>query len=313
MAYSHVAVRYFARRDCIDNLSTRIEAAKTAGWQWWLDTIPVIHGVYELGMEVRKAYPFVKFYATTVSKMCRWDYAGSISVAAEVFIAVDTCPYVLATIGYGGYHQTKGEHRYMVNARGIENGKYQQDREQHSMRLTTSLKSATKNTLANLLPYTTHEVAKREYHDYYNKSVRTGSSKASQLPALLSALTHSVILNEIRALKAMGVVFTTPEFCRAAENCDAAAKVANEERNKRVDAVLIHFVEHSEGVVAECAGVHNVRGQFPFKLDLSETYPLADVPQAYQDKVAVLQTLAPGDHVDGVGMKVEEMLYWIEK
>lgn len=313
MAYSHVAVRYFARRDCIDNMSARIETAKTAGWQWWLDTIPVIHRVYELGMEVRKAYPFVKFYATTVSNMCRWDYAGNVSVAAEVFIAVDTCPYVLAKIGYGGYHQTKGEHRYIVNARGIENGKYHLDREQHSMRLTSSLKSATKNTLANLLPYTTHEVAKREYHDYYNKSMHTGSSKASQLPALLSALTHSVILNEIRALKAMGVVFTTPEFRSAAENCDAAARVANEERNKRVDAVLIHFVEHSEGVVAECAGVHNVRKQFPFKLDLSETYPLADVPQAYQDKVAVLQTLAPGDHVDGVGMKVEEMLYWIEK
>ena len=313
MAYSHVAVRYFARRDCIDNMSARIETAKTAGWQWWLDTIPVIHRVYELGIEVRKAYPFVKFYATTVSNMCRWDYAGNVSVAAEVFIAVDTCPYVLAKIGHGAYHQTQGENRYMVNARGIENGKYHLDREQHSMRLTSSLKSATKNTLANLLPYTTHEVAKREYHDYYNKSVRTGSSKASQLPALLSALTHSVILNEIRALKAMGVVFTTPEFRSAAENCDAAARVANEERNKRVDAVLIHFVEHSEGVVAECAGVHNVRGQFPFKLDLSETYPLADVPQAYQDKVAVLQTLAPGGHVDGVGMKVEEMLYWIEK
>lgn len=313
MAYSHMAVRYFARRDWIDNLSTRIEAAKTAGWLWWLDTIPVPHKVYELGMEVRKAYPFVKFYATTVSSKCRWDYVGNVSVAAEVFIAVDTCPYVLAKIGYGGYRQTEGDNRYMVNARGIENGKYHLDREQHSMRLTTSLKSATRNTLANLLPYTTREVAKQEYNDYYTKSVHTGSSKASQLPALLSVITHSVILNEIRALKAMGVVFTTPEFCRAAENCDAAAKVANEERNKRVDAVLIHFVEHSEGVVAECAGVHNVRKQFPFKLDLSETYPLADVPQAYQDKVAVLQTLAPGDHVDGVGMKVEEMLYWIEK
>ena len=59
--------------------------------------------------------------------------------------------------------------------------------------------------------------------------------------------------------------------------------------------------------------MQDIRAHHTFFPGLQETYSLADVPQALQDKVAVLQTLPPGDHVDGVGMKVEEMLYWVEK
>jgi hypothetical protein len=316
MGYTHIPVRYFAEynRTVLDG---RIEAAKTAGWQWWLGTTPVSREVYELGMGVRKAYPFVKFYATVEENKCKWEgNTADVWYALELFIAIDTCPYVLAKIGYGDYSVgNRATSTFMVRARGIENEKYDSGRPQYHMRVTTNLKVAIKNTLANLLPYDMGEVAHREYEGYLNKSIKVGASKAAKLPVLLGSVTHSVLLNEIRALKAMGVTFSTPEFRGVAESCDDAAKLANEERNKRVDAVLMHFVTRTDGIVAECIGMQNIRAHCVFRSDMSEsnTYLLADVPQALQDKVAVLQTLPPGDHVDGVGMKVEEMLYWVEK
>lgn len=317
MAYKHIAVRELTKQTDHSHtvLIERIEEAKAGGWDYWLDAVPVSRAVCELGTGIRKAYPFVKFYATTANTLCRWEGVLGCTVwcASEIFVAIDTCPYTLLKIGYGQYHTTAGNPRYIVNARGIHNTKYAEGREQYSMRITNSLKSAVKNALANLLPYTIGEIAEHDYSDYHSKSVNISLSKAAQLPTLLRSITHSVLLNEVRALKAMGVTFTTPEFCGVADNCDEAAKVANEERNKRVDAVLMHFVEHSNGVVAECVSMQNIRPHSAFKVDSSETYALNDVPQAYQDKVAVLQTLPPGDHVDGVGMKVEEMLYWVEK
>ena len=317
-------VRYFAGYDRTA-LDTRIEAAKAAGWQWWLDTIPVSSEVYELAMGVRKAYPFAKFYATVEESKCRWTWVDTRVLlntlvhqyASEVYIALDTCPYALAKIGYGDYsvRSNGGTATFMVRARGIENEKYGSGRPQYHTRLATNLKVAIKITLANLLPYDMGEVAAHEYAEYRSKSQRVGASKAAKLPALLGSISHSILLNEIRALTAMGVTFNTSEFRSVAENCDDAAKLANEERNKRIDVVLMHFVTRTDGIVAECVGMNNIRAHSAFMPGMSEsnTYPLDGVPQALQDKVAVLQTLPPGDHVDGVGMKVEEMLYWVEK
>ena len=317
MGYKHTPVRYFA--EYRTDLDTRIEEAKARGWLWWVDTIPVSREVYELAVGIRKAYPFVKFYATVDESKCRWmgaQYAAEI-YAAEIYAAVDTCPYALAKIGYGLYSTDKNKRTstYMVCARGIENERYYSGRQQYHMRIALSLKAATKNALANLLPYSMEEVADREYEDYFQKSSKVGASKAAKLPALLGSVTHSVLLNEIRALTAMGVTFSTPEFRSVAESCDDAAKLANEERKKRIDVVLMHFVTRTDGIVAECVGMSDIRAHHAFMPGRSEinTYLLADVPQALQDKVAVLQTLPPGDHVDGVGMKVEEMLYWVEK
>lgn len=317
MGYKHTPVRHLV--DHRFELDERIEASRVAMWQWWLDTIPVSREVYELGTGVRKAYPFVKFYATVEESKCHWQFANCLSTvpvqyASELFIAIDTCPYVLAKIGYGDYSVgSRATFTYMVRARGIENEKYDSGRPQYHMRTTTSLKVAIKNTLANLLPYDMREVADHEYGAYRSKSQRAGASKAAKLPALLGSVTHSVLLNEIRALTAMGVTFNTPEFRSVAQSCDDAAKLANEEHSKRIDVVLMHFVTRTDGIVAECIGMQNIRAHDVFKSESLETYPLADIPQALQDKVAVLQTLPPGDHVDGVGMKVEEMLYWVER
>jgi len=315
MGYAHIPVRHLT--DNRTELDTRIEAAKAREWPWWVDTIPVSSQVHELAMGVRKAYPFVKFYATTEENKCRWHWDSVVVMqyAMEIFAAIDTCPYVLAKIGYGNYSATnyEGTTAYMVRARGIENERYHSGREQYHMRITASLKVAIKNTLANLLPYDMREVADHEYEEYRSKSQHVGASKAAKLPALLGSISHSILLNEIRALTAMGVTFNTPEFRSVAQSCDDAAKLANEERNKRIDVVLMHFVERPLGIVAECVGMQNIRAYHSFKPESLETYPLDGVPQALQDKVAVLQTLLPGDHVDGVGMKVEEMLYWVEK
>jgi len=312
MGYAHIPVRHLT--DDRTELDTRIEAAKAQGWRGWVDTIPVSSQVYELAMGVRKAYPFVKFY---VSDKCRWHSAiGDMQYASEIYAAIDTCPYVLAKIGYGNYSvrdNVRGTATFMVRARGIENEKYDSGRPQYHMRITTNLKVAIKNTLANLLPYDMREVADCEYEGYRSKSQHVGASKAAKLPALLGSISHSVLLNEIRALTAMGVAFNTPEFRSVAQSCDDAAKLANEERSKRIDVVLMHFVTRTHGIVAECIGMQNIRAYHTFRPELLETYPLDGVPQALQDKVAVLQTLTPGDHVDGVGMKVEEMLYWVEK
>jgi hypothetical protein len=95
---------------------------------------------------------------------------------------------------------------------------------------------------------------------------------------------------------------------------DDAVQLANAERNKRVDALLVSFIETADGVRVECAEVSNVRANnYAVIRDNVDTYPLADAPQFIVEKVSVLQGLAHGSHVDSIGMKLDDKLFWVEK
>jgi hypothetical protein len=202
----------------------------------------------------------------------------------------------------------------MTYARDIENVKYGEGRKQYYMKLTTNLKLAVKNALANLLPYTAREMAGIEYPTMREKSEESGRVKASKLPTLLNAVTHGVLMNEVRALHAAGVTFTTPEFQSIVDNMDEAVQLANAERSKRVDMVLVSFVERNGSMMADCSEARDVRNNhWPNVADEVNTYPLADVPQFIVEKVSVLQGLDNGNHVDGVGVKIDDKLFWVEK
>jgi hypothetical protein len=206
----------------------------------------------------------------------------------------------------------------MVKARGIANEKYNISSTQFYMRLTGNIKVAVKNAMTNLIPYGVKEIVDIEYAALHEKSTAVGRTKASQLPILLNAVSHNVLLNEIRALHAVmevsGATFSTPEFRAIVENMDDAVQLANAERNKRVDALLVSFIETADGVRVECAEVSNVRANnYAVIRDDVDTYPLADAPQFIVEKVSVLQGLAHGSHVDSIGMKLDDKLFWVEK
>jgi hypothetical protein len=149
--------------------------------------------------------------------------------------------------------------------------------------------------------------------------VRTAScevsrGKAAKLPTLLGKVTNSILLGEIRALHSAGVTFTTPEFREVVANMEDAIELANGERSKRVDVLMVYFVKRNGVMVAETVHVDNIRGgDSSTHAKEITTYAIDQVPAFVEEKVSVLQTLDNGSHVDGVGMKVNDNLYWVEK
>ena len=318
MTYSHAAVRYLTdtNSDLNKSRDLAIKQARTAGWRYWLDDTPVIRQLYEYGSALQKEYPFLKFWSSTRTRQQEYQPVSNVHVFTEVYICMDTSHHAVGWIGFGSYREkTDSAPMYVVSSRGITNEKYGTGRSQYYMKMTTKLKAATKNALANLIPYTAKEIAVAEYEKIVHKSFEAGESKAAKLPKLLGAITHSILLNEVRALAASGVVFTTPEFQAIVDNMDEAVQLANAERSKRVDMVMVSFVERNGSWMADCAEVLNVRGNrwSPKLSDDMTTYALADVPQPIVEKVSVLQGLDNGGFVDGVGMKLDDKLFWVQK
>lgn len=320
MGYRHAAVRHLTNPDSEANINRakQIQQAREAKWGYWLDEMPVTKELYAYGSALQEAFPFLKFWSSTRTQQSYMVSMGEnehIHVFKETYVCMDSSPYAVAQIGYGGYREkSDSDALYMTYARGIANEKYGTGRKQYYMKMSAQLKSAIKNALGNLVPYTAKEMAVIEYDKMRDLSNKSGETKASKLPALLGAVTHSVLLNEVRALHAAGAKFTTPEFQSIVDNVDEAVQLANTERSKRVDMVLVSFVERNGNMMADCSEVRDVRANhWPKVADEVNTYLLADVPQFIVEKVSVLQTLDNGNHVDGVGMKIDEKMFWVEK
>lgn len=318
MAFNHVAVRNLINPILDPHREVLTKDAREGAWKYWLGDMPVTAQLHEYGTALQKAYPFLKFWASSKKQLTTYattDSGVGISVFVETYVCMDSSHYAVAKIGFNQYREKQDSARlYMVSARGIENEKYHTGRSQYHMKLTSNLKVAIKNALSNLVPYTALEIAHVEYDPIHDKSVNAGKDKASRLPTLLGAVTHSVLLNEVRALYASGATFITPEFQAVVDNMAEAVQLANVERSKRVDMVLVSFVERNGGMMVDCAEVHNVRSNYWAKgAEEQSTYALADLPQPIVEKVSVLQGLDSGSFVDGIGMKLDEKLFWVEK
>jgi len=314
--YKHVGITSLVSPspESTEALKTIADAARNAGHEGWLDGVPVIPELYALGAGVRRMIPSVKFYGSIIS--CNHDdrIFGGPYRFSEVHAVVNDSPYSTARIGYGKYRGQKGDRHYMVDSRGISNEKYMTGREQYSMKLASKLEVAVKNAVANMIPHTPGEIAKLTYEKYTERSVKAGQSKANKLPALMNAVSHSALLNEIRALHAQGATFITPEFQAIVDNMDEAVSLANEERSKRIDATLVHFTQRSGRIIARCVTCNDIRRHTTmYTVPNSEDFEMDAIPPYIAEKVAVLQTLERGNHVDGVGMKVIDTLYWVEK
>ncbi len=329
MGFNHVRTTALA----VPTTHDAITAAQQVKWAYVLDGVPVSHRLFNYANALRDAVPNLKFgavwttYGFDDSAGVAYEYGpegGQVRViyAEEVWVCMDVSHYALAKIGYKKYRNNRtGDPEYGVYARGIKNEIYGDYRDQYYTRMSINIKAAVKKTLLNLIPYTVAECAELAYESLRQKSKGAGDTKLSVLPSLLGKVTHNVLMNEVRALRAAGVSFSTPEFQAIAEGMDDAVQLANAERNKRVDAVMVQFITRSGVMQAECSEVQDIR-----KMEdavyaeededgngIVKTYAMEEVPPFIVEKVSVLQGLDNGGHVDSVGMKINDTLFWVEK
>ena len=304
MGYTHKSLASLDKQEIVDELKVQVDAHNEVTHAWWVDGIPVIRETYCIAEEIKRKAPHVVF---------RFNKKNPVNT---LYVTIPNCPYTVALIGFGQFKMSTTSSEYIVKARGIRNEKYHTNREQYCMRFSKNVTTAAKIALTYLTPYTTCEVANLKFDSFSRASSSAGRKKAGVLPTLCGAVTSSVLINEIRSLKAAGVQFNTVEFQAIADQCDEASKLANDERNKRVDAVFVQFIESKgTGFKAQCVTVENIRNKNDFDVRglPTTTYELSELPEFMTSKISVLQILEDGNHVDGVGMKVNPTLFWVEK
>lgn len=296
--------------------SSRVQAwaeeARKAGWAHWVDDIPVSPHCHEFATALREAVPSVKFYPAAMYRVVDFQQATA-TVFVALWVGLECCPYALVQIGRADYRKSGNTYLYGVMGRKIRNKKYKFYDAQHYMALTENLKKAVRTAVSHLIAYSPHEVADIQFEDFKEDVRAVSHSKRSRLSDLLDSIGKEVLANEIRAAKAAGYAFSTPEFQAVAAEIDEATAVSSAERMRRVSATFVHFYKVGGEMFAgtvECIDVGN-RNTIDGKTE--KTCKIDELPGYIQERVPVLQTLEPGNYVAGVGRKMSDMMYWVEK
>jgi ElaB/YqjD/DUF883 family membrane-anchored ribosome-binding protein len=188
------------------------------------------------------------------------------------------------------------------------------------MVMTSDLEKAVKNARKHLLPYTTRELAQVFYEPLHEKVSRVldiVKTKAHDGARDVSN-NRMAILQEIEFLKKQGVQFVTPEFRELSEKVEQLLSDYREQESRKVSAVFVRFKQVGDTTYADLQEVHNVREiRWDVKMNTTDAQamscPADELPQDIAGQIAVLNILENEGYVSGVGMKVDDKTYWVEK
>lgn len=300
----------------VANMHTK---AVGAGHTEFLAGAPVSKELLGFTQALQKAMPKVKFFPHTF-----WitETAGGtrIHVCNEMFVYMDDFPCDLGRISWAENGVNGGAHTYGVYSRKIQNDKYAAHRDQHHMVMTSDLEKAVKNARKHLVPYTTRELAQVFYeplHEKVSKVLDEVKSKAHN-GARDIANNRMSILQEIEFLKKQGVQFVTPEFRELSENIEQLLGDYREQEARKVSAFFVRFKQIGDTTYADMQEVHNIREiRWDVKMNTTDAQAIScsadELPQDIAGQIAVLNILENEGYVSGVGMKIDDRTYWVER
>jgi len=293
----------------------------TTDYPFWVDGIPVVEGLLDFCLELRKKYPQVKYHAN--HELNRIIRIGNTPPAySDVTVYVDNCEVILGYIGYGTTYgvDLRSDNMYVVTSRHISNNKYSEHRDQYHRMFTGDITKAVKTARSALLPFSAKELLSLSVEQYKNTLNNNEHKYDSAQRDLLRPLTYSDdIAAELEHLIRQGVQFTTPKFIAAAAEFTRVHDAVKQAKQRLGNSYFVSLrmvgdVPYAD--ICEVDKVKTVPHSMYNKLATSEnmkSLPASDLPEDIQGKIAVLSILNNDQYVESVGYKVSPRMFWLER
>lgn len=296
-------------------------------WQHTFQGVGVPEEVKNFLTELQSAMPNIKFMPfddNYVQVKCL-DENGvmqtkSFALMTHWLVCMDDCPFNLGYVGYADHsagRSKSGELTYGINSRKINNSKYHSGRDQHHMVMTKDLNKAIKLAKTYLLPYTTQELAKITYDGIHDKARTVLHRVEREMRDTVDPLRNaSVMIAELMHLIKHGAQFATAEFKKVASEIEVKVEAFKEQEQRKVDAYFVRIYNIGEDTYADLQEASNIRhNPFAHKAITSNslTHKMSELPEDIAHAVASLSILEKNQYVDGVGMKIDERHFWVER
>lgn len=294
--------------------------SQSADFPWKLDGIPVRREVYDLGTELRRSFKGYRFHAAKRmgNRIVQINYKDGVTkhCYADVQVYIDGSDYVVGRIGYGNSYGIKAadKNTYMIHSRKIENDKFAEHRDQYYMSFVSDIKRAVKVGLTKLTPYSPKEMAGLTYRQFKENIEDVRSNIRGSLNGVLSPLQSlKVLLPELKGLVAQGVQFSTPEFQAAAEKVLAADREWEAIRTKPMHGYYVYVRMVGDHQWVDVIDALDMQARSNVEEYRHTSFPVDELPEDIQGKVSVLSMATVGQYMQGVGRRVSEKAFWIER
>ncbi len=306
MAYQHIRTSEMGKLEI--PLMAEPDAKK-------IDGIPVTNPLYELCVELRKKFPKIKFYANANYN----SITAKTNVYSDVLVYVDDCDYTLGRVGHGQrylFSNDTDEPVFMIESRKIQNEKYAPYRDQYHRVFTKNVATALKQSLRYLLPYSPIELLTATQPAVKSKVDAQAYARRKKLDDAGDALANRIVVaQELEALIARGIEFSTPKFQAHAKDVVDAYQKWNAKKNKSMPMYFVSVRMVGDRQLLDIIQYDDVRlsfGSLPDALR-SNSIPADDVPEDIKAKIATLMMLDVNQYVEGVGQRASDRTFWIAR
>lgn len=252
-----------------------------------------------------------------VAKTIKGEFISgtNMQALAEVWVYMPEHEYAMMRVGYADYAVKGSETKFGVYSRLLQNNKYDSQRDQYNMVTSDDLDRIMKTVKKVMRPYAPHEIADVVFEQYQNKVHNNVWTATSQMrDAKDSVLGLNDLRNELFALYDLGYEFASEVLKDKIGKWKQAVVEMNEAENKKRDAYFVSVVLRGEELLCNVMTVDNVRKMHKVnEKNTTQTFKMEDLPEDIAEKVATLGMVDKGHYVEGVGMKVSDTTFWVDR
>lgn len=255
-------------------------------------------------------------------------YDPSMRVASEVWVYVPGDTYAMVRIGHKEYGRGRNGYdpKFGVYARHITNNRYKDYRHDHYRVTPEKLDTAVRAVKKYMRPYTFGEIAGMSLPMAQSCIQRVfDTTFGGETKARRAVEGHADLMTELMHLVNTGYSFNSASLREKVLDFDAAKREANEYRGKATHAYYVKVYTDDITNQQMCSllpvfDIHKMstssNGESLSNIP-AETYPMDSLPETIADnvlgKLAVLMMTEHQQYVQGVGMRVVDDAFWIQR
>ena len=278
-----------------------------------VDGLPLSTACAEMVKAVREFMPDIKIGLGGSGG----DYDTYAKGLASVFVYREGDVYGMGRIGFRDVAINGYKHHYFVYSRKISNQKCHPSRWQYYTKSSEDMGKALKQVKKFLIPYSPTEIASRTAEDFAETLARRRRNAHSDMRQAWRVIVNdneTQLLEEIKHLIKVGHQFLKPQFAERVAAYLSSEGAYTQEVDCRLDAYFMNVGEDTTEIVeyenmVDGDGYSNIRTA----PKTTNTVATQDIPFDLQMKIASLQVAEPMHYIEGLGMRVGDRTFWVQR
>mgnify|MGYP000100202304 CR=1 FL=1 len=257
-----------------------------------------------------------EFLLGLMKKLPTCKFAKDLNNHRKVHVYFPSDLYAMGWVGCNDYRiGGSGANTLGVYSHTITNDKYSSYNDQHYMLMSTNPKRALKNALAHLRPYTVKELNDHFAHPVVSKVRNVNDENREKVTKAEGAITrHPQLQAELRAMVASGYQFVDADFS------SKVTAFLNEfdEYALSTPAVHMYFVRAyvlNDQQLFDVTFLENAHNTWDYKVsnEPADRYTSDTLPEHLSGKLSVLMMCELDEYVDGVGIRMNDGVFYVNQ